>query len=88
MNIVQQYLKGLKKAYCENGGEKLWNDFEKVVHGASKEDIERLHALYPDIPDSLLELLKIVDGTYWREYYTTLMKLQLLQIVLMNICRC
>ena len=27
-----------------------------------------MRALYPDIPDSLLELLKIADGTYHREY--------------------
>lgn len=68
MNIAQKYIDGLKKAYYENGGEKQWNDFEKVMHGASKEDIEKLRSLYPDIPDSLLQLLKIVDGTYWRKY--------------------
>lgn len=68
MGIARQYLEGLKQAYCENGGEKLWNAFEKAAHGARKEDLERLRELYPDIPDSLLELLKVVDGTYWREY--------------------
>jgi len=68
MNIAQKYVEGLKKAYYENGGEKQWNHFEKVVHGASEEDIEKLCGLYPDVPDSLLKLLEIVDGTYWREY--------------------
>lgn len=68
MNIAQKYVDGLKKAYYENGGEKRWNSFEKVVRGASKEDIEKLQGLYPDIPDSLLQLLEIVDGTYWRKY--------------------
>lgn len=68
MNIAQKYVDGLKKAYYENGGEKQWNSFEKVVRGASKEDIEKLQGLYPDIPDSLLQLLEIVDGTYWRKY--------------------
>lgn len=24
--------------------------------------------MYPDVPDSLLQLLEIVDGTYWRDY--------------------
>ncbi len=38
------------------------------MHGASKEDIEKLRVLYPDIPVSLLQLLEIVDGTYWRKY--------------------
>lgn len=68
MGIAQKYIDGLKKAYYENGGEKQWNDFEKTMHGASKEDIEKLLVLYPDIPDSLLQLLEIVDGTYWRKY--------------------
>ncbi len=27
-----------------------------------------MRELYPDIPDSLLQLLKIADGTYWRKY--------------------
>ncbi|MDE5780506.1 MAG: SMI1/KNR4 family protein [Lachnospiraceae bacterium] len=68
MNIAQKYVDGLKKAYYENGGEKQWNNFEKVMHGASKGDIEKLRVLYPDIPNSLLQLLEIVDGTYWRKY--------------------
>ncbi len=68
MNIAQKYVDGLKKAYYENGGEKQWNNFEKIMHGASKEDIEKLQVLYPDIPNSLLQLLEIVDGTYWRKY--------------------
>ena len=68
MNIAQKYVDGLKKAYYENGGEKQWNNFERVVHGISKGDMEKLLILYPDIPDSLLQLLEIVDGTYWRKY--------------------
>ncbi len=45
--------------------------FWKKMHGASKGDLEKLQVLYPDIPDSLLDLLEIVDGTYWREYAET-----------------
>lgn len=68
MNIAQKYVDGLKKAYYENGGEVQWNDFEKIVHGASEEDIEKLRSRYPQIPDSLIQLLNIADGTYWRQY--------------------
>lgn len=68
MNIAQTYVDGLKEAYYENGGEKQWNNFERIMHGASDGDMERLRSLYPDIPKSLLQLLKIVDGTYWRKY--------------------
>lgn len=68
MNIAEKYVDGLKKAYYEVGGKEQWDDFENVMHGASKEDMEKLQALYPDIPESLLQLLELVDGTYWREY--------------------
>ena len=68
MNLAQKYVDGLKKAYYKNGREKQWDDLEKVMHGADKEDMEKLRALYPDIPDSLLQLLEIADGTYWRKY--------------------
>ncbi len=68
MHIVQKYFDGLKKSYYEIKEDGQWEEFEKVIHGASKEDIEKLKELYPDIPNSLLQLLDIVDGTYWREY--------------------
>ena len=68
MNIAQKYVEGLKMAYYKNGGKKQWEHFEKIMHGASKKDIEKLQAFYPDIPDSLLQLLEIVDGTHYRQY--------------------
>ncbi len=68
MNLAEKYVAGLKKAYYENGGEEQWYDFEKIVHGAEEADMERLQTLYPDLPDSLYQLLKIVDGTYYRVY--------------------
>lgn len=68
MNLAQKYIAGLKNAYYENGGQKQWDRFEKVLHGASPEDLENLRACYPDIPDSLIQLLEIVDGAYWRKY--------------------
>ena len=68
MEIARRYIEGLKKAYYENGGKTQWDHFENIMHGACREDIEALQRLYPDIPDSLLELLTIVDGTYWRDY--------------------
>jgi len=67
-NTAQKYIDGLKKAYYKAGRETQWDCFEKVAHGASADDIERLKMLYPAIPESLLQLLKIVDGTYWRKY--------------------
>ncbi len=68
MEIVKQYLAGLEKAYFDNGAKETWEHFEKIKHGATKEDIEKIKNLYPEVPNSLISLLEFVDGTYWREY--------------------
>ncbi len=68
MEIVKQYLAGLEKAYFDNGAKETWGHFEKIKHGATKEDIEKIKSLYPEVPNSLISLLEFVDGTYWREY--------------------
>lgn len=67
-NIAHKYFDGLKKAYMDNNVKKEWDDFENVIHGASESDIAKLREIYPETPDALIKLLKIVDGTYWREY--------------------
>lgn len=66
--IAEQYVAGLKKAYFENQGKESWDHFEKIKHGAAEENIRKLRELYPEIPEALIDLLKYVDGTYWREY--------------------
>jgi cell wall assembly regulator SMI1 len=68
MEIVKQYLLGLKKAYFDNGAKKEWEHFEKIKRGATKKDIEKIKKVYPNIPDALIGILEYVDGTYWREY--------------------
>jgi len=68
MKISEKYINGLKEAYLKNGGDEEWEQFEKNIHGASEEDIQKLKELYPHIPDSLVDLLSYVDGTYWRTY--------------------
>lgn len=67
MSIAEEYFEGLKKAYSERCGEK-WTEFMSVAHGASDKDISVLKEKFPDAPESLIWLLKRVDGTYWREY--------------------
>ena len=68
MEIVKQYLAGLEKAYFDNGAKETWEHFEKIKHGATKEDIENIKSLYPEVPNSLIGLLEFVDGTYYREF--------------------
>lgn len=63
-------LAGLKQAYQNASDPKAnyWQGFENRIQGASKDDIAKLTAKFPLIPESLIELLQFVDGTYWREY--------------------
>ena len=68
MNIAEKYIEELKKAYYKNGGKEYWDKFEKIKIGATKENIKKIKEEFPETPDSLIELLKIVDGTYHREY--------------------
>lgn len=67
-SIAQKYLTCLEDAYYEQHAGKEWEDFVKVVHGVSEKDLKALRRMYPDIPESLVQLLKFADGTYWREY--------------------
>ena len=66
--LAQAYFDGLKEAYCGQGAQEKWDHFASIIHGANQADLDRLTALYPDAPESLLELLRIVDGTYYQEY--------------------
>ena len=66
--LARAYFDGLRDAYHRVGAGEKWDHFASILHGAEQADLNRLAALYPDVPESLLELLKIVDGTYWREY--------------------
>lgn len=68
MSTAEKYITGLKEAYLNNNATEDWNHFDSIKHGSAKEDLEKLRNLFPDIPQSLIELLQYVDGTYWREY--------------------
>jgi cell wall assembly regulator SMI1 len=67
-NIADRYISGLKKAYYNAKGKDIWSHFENVKHGATQEDLDKLKADCPAIPDTLIHLLQYVDGTYWRTY--------------------
>ncbi|WP_407277083.1 SMI1/KNR4 family protein [Tenacibaculum maritimum] len=66
--MVKEYIKGLKNAYINANEKELWEHFEAIKHGASKEALKALKEVYQDVPDELIDLLKYVDGTYWRRY--------------------
>ena len=66
--LAQAYFDGLKDAYCRENAQEMWDHFASIAHGASQEDLDKLLEVYPDAPESLLELLRLVDGTYFRDY--------------------
>ena len=68
MTLVEQYLEGLKQAYIDNGGEEAWQNLMATAHGATEADLQVLRNRYPQVPESLLDLLRHIDGTYWRDY--------------------
>ena len=68
MTLVEQYLEGLKQAYIDNGGEEAWQNLMDTAHGATDADLQALRNRYPQVPESLLDLLRRIDGTYWRKY--------------------
>ena len=68
MEIVEKYLSGLKQAYIDNGARASWEHFEKIKHGAAKEDIDSIKNIYPQVSDTFIKLLEYVDGTHFRAY--------------------
>lgn len=67
-NLITQYLDGLKEAYITEKAADTWAYFKNSIQGATTQDLATLAAQYPAIPESLLTLLGVVDGTYWRKY--------------------
>ncbi|MBN5050287.1 SMI1/KNR4 family protein [Stenotrophomonas maltophilia] len=63
MNLVERFLSGLIPRLPEDDAPQwAWTE------GASEADLQRLRAQWPQVPDSLVELLSRVDGTHFREY--------------------
>lgn len=64
--LAEQYLNGLvtylKKYELDEELEDL-----ALIPPASDEDIRALLKAYPECPQTLLDLLKLKDGTYWRD---------------------
>ena len=62
-NLAATYLNALKKISLERN----IKDFA-VTFGATKDDIEALRRAWPDVPQSLVDILSELDGTYYRKY--------------------
>ena len=75
--LVDAYLAGLKAKWDEVGDEESAQDFS-LTHGATEADLARLRAAYPLCPDTLIDLLRRVDGTYHRDYQGNTVRIYLL----------
>lgn len=77
-DIVRRYIEGIERAYLSNGSEEKWNEFVNVKEGASSENLTQIKEIFPEVPESLLELLQYADGTYHRVYGNTTIRLYFL----------
>ena len=85
MTLVEQYLEGLKQAYIDNGGEEVWQKLMDTAHGASDADLQARRNRYPQVPESLLDLLLHIDGSYCRFRLNRLWKLKMKPLIFMLI---
>lgn len=63
-----EYINKLGEAYNKCGLQKEWSHLLDIEIGITPEQEEKLLEIFPDIPQSLIDILKKVDGTYYREY--------------------
>lgn len=61
--LAATYLAALKTISLERN----IKDFA-MTHGATKQDLDALRQAWPDVPQSLVDLLSELDGTYYRKY--------------------
>lgn len=63
MTLVDRFLTGLVPRLPDDDVA-MW----AWAEGASADDLQRLRARWPQVPDSLVELLGRIDGTHYRAY--------------------
>lgn len=69
MTFGKEYINKLRKTYIlRTNDTENWETFDKISHGATDVELKKLIELFPDTPESLVEILKVIDGTYWRKY--------------------
>ena len=69
-SICSKFISGLTEKY-QNSDEELkakFNSFIENKKGISEEELNDLKSVFPDIPESLIELLKYSNGTYYGDF--------------------
>ena len=62
------YIEKLGEEYSKHGFSREWNQLMNIKVGITDIEKKKLIEIFPNIPKSLLDILSIVDGTYYREY--------------------
>ena len=62
------YLNKLEAAYRAKGLGEQWDAMKSVAHGITEEQKSAIIARFPGVPEELLQMLSVIDGTYYREY--------------------
>ncbi|MDO4258235.1 MAG: SMI1/KNR4 family protein [Actinomycetaceae bacterium] len=70
MSIVDEYISGLEAAYRKVGRGDEWDDYFRKMgpRRAAEEDLQAIRELYPLVPQTLLDLLTVFNGTHWQEH--------------------
>lgn len=62
------YIEKLGEEYSKHGFSREWNHLMNIKVGITDIEKKKLIEIFPNIPKSLLDILSIIDGTYYREY--------------------
>lgn len=68
MSVAAEYIERLRQAYSDRGLSGDWERMERIARGISADDERKLREEFPLMPETLAELLRRFDGTYWRKY--------------------
>lgn len=62
--LINYYLNKIEENYLNSQKAEKWKIFREKSTGISEENLEKIKEEYPLIPESLIEILKVIDGTY------------------------
>lgn len=68
MSVAEKYIDRLRQAYFDKGQSADWERMESIAVGMTTGDEQALRREFPLVPETLAELLRRFDGTYWRKY--------------------
>lgn len=62
--LTNYYLNKIEEYQLKSPKAEKWKTFKEKSTGISEENLKQLKEEYPLIPESLIDILKVIDGTY------------------------